>query len=105
MTTVALLRAAKQELLTRGWIQGLSQNAHGVCLQGAVLAVGGRVFSTALLQAYQTLAGCLPEAEGYNPVVYWNDTPGRTPEEVLALLDQAIARAAQDEAIPAPVRV
>jgi hypothetical protein len=103
MTTVELLRAAKDQLLTRGWIQHAERRPDGVCLQGAVLAVGG--FSWEAFVALQVLACALPEAESYNPVTYWNDAEGRTPEEVLALLDQAIARAEQEEAIPAPVRV
>jgi hypothetical protein len=60
-----------------------------------VLVVGG--YSVEAFTAIVTLAGCLPEAEGYNAVAYWNDCDGRTPEDVLALLSRAIAVAEEEE--------
>jgi hypothetical protein len=57
------------------------------CLQGAL----------SLVEADQTVAyDALSFLDGVNNdcnITFWNDQPGRTKEEVLALLDKLIAKA------------
>jgi len=95
MTTADILERAQQALLTRGWTQGTYGFDDGapVCIAGAVMHVCGG-FSLAALRVIAVLG----ETAGVRHVPTWNDTPGRTPEQVLDLFDRAIARAHQEEA-------
>ena len=85
---VAVLREAR-ELLAKGWTQGVAvrQNEDGrkFCLTGAIGVCGG---SYDQKQRARTMLGLLVA-----PLLIeaWNDVPGRTQEEVLALVDTAIA--------------
>jgi hypothetical protein len=94
MTTSETLRAAKRHLLTHGWTQGCYRNetTEEVCTVGAIVCVTkdqrAQIAALELMQAELQLA-----SSSYNPLVGWNDTPGRQPEEVLALFDRSIARA------------
>lgn len=71
-----LREAAAQILEKRGWCQGEYQDSFGrCCLQGA------------LLKARKDRGLFRTPIPFYEPkAVLWNDTPGRTKEEVIALL-------------------
>lgn len=114
MTTSDYLKAARQELLTRGWCQGDTENpvTGEVCVMGAMAKAwlsarpGPFVFrdDSACRPAAKILRDLVPpipskalNMQKLNPVAWWNDEPGRTPEEVLALFDAAIALAEQRE--------
>jgi hypothetical protein len=82
--TVAHLLRAKRCIEEHGWNQGGYESADGrVCALGALLKTGwgvgkARMFLLRVVDA----------------VIYdWNDTPGRTIEEVYDALDRAIALA------------
>ncbi len=83
-----LLEAA-HELRTRGWCQGVSEDRYGrVCLFGALsLAVGGNPKYIPHDQSHQfePLMNKLTSV-GYS--IPWNDTKGRTKEEVIAALEK-----------------
>jgi len=100
MTTFEILQRAKQELLTRGWCQGVMQNERGeVCAMGAVFLTDPD--QDRCYEALNVFGNIV-----HTPVPFWNDAPGRTPEQVLALFDAAIARAQRDEvaaSVPAAV--
>ena len=97
-----------RRLVAEGWVQGtmhtMTSWGDGTvthrCLLGAMLRAADFVSVDVMQerwpgitqQAYPVLAAVLGvDADRFNPVAY-NDTPGRTQAEVLALLDQAISR-------------
>jgi hypothetical protein len=76
--------------LEQGWVQGANVKYHGddkwsYCLTGAIHKVIGK---TQYLLYNRILKKFLPE--GYDNLVEFNDTPGRTLAEVLAVVDRAI---------------
>jgi hypothetical protein len=96
VSALAVLTAARA-LVERGWTQGeyarhkngrpigpAEPNAVCWCATGAIMATGKSL--AADLAVYH-----LGDALG-DSVLRWNDTPGRTQAEVLALFDRAIAR-------------
>lgn len=106
-TTVEVLRGAKAALAERGWFQGWyfpvppggsesDEPPEGcpVCLLGALdVGSGMPPGSTSLtLGAERVLAAVLEERGVHLSIGPWNDEPGRTLDEVYALLDQAIER-------------
>lgn len=102
-TTVEQLRAARA-LVERGWCQGvLARNKNGkkcghrskhavcFCALGALYRGGLEYWSDRFLHDAAEKLGAV------NPVCF-NDAPGRTQAEVLALFDEAIALATQEQA-------
>ena len=90
MTADETLRRAAKIIRERGWIQGTTSMSGGpVCAAGAISVVLGvhrwRVTEAHLLAASR--AGVPPERAGASGLTRWNDAPGRTVEEVLAVLD------------------
>lgn len=109
MTTLEILKAGRTLLTPPGtWIQGLAaQDREGFgilpedadaicwCSLGALRRVrqGATVsYAQALLQLVNGMP-CQPEGDFClaELVFRWNDQPGRTQDEVLALFDKAIA--------------
>lgn len=92
--TKEVLLAAKALLQNVGWCQNAyttydkQYNPTAYCLSGAVCCVDGAYF-TIQDEAISCLRSML---ENKPLIVNWNDQPGRTKEEVLALLDKAIAQ-------------
>lgn len=99
MTIKALLQAARG-LIVQGWTQGAyardyneritpygGPSACKFCMSGAVahLLGGGAVHSAEFINALRALRCAIDW-----PVAAWNDTPGRTQDEVLAAFDRAI---------------
>lgn len=98
--TIDILKRARA-LVERGWCQGTySRDERGVaslsksqdcswCSVGALDTAAGSD-SDKYLAAYDELATAITPG-GDVGVVKWNDAPGRTQAEVLAMFDRAIA--------------
>lgn len=95
--TSQILRLARQEIEIRGWTQGTREDP----VTGAV-CLGGALFQVYFNGASQDEVGaaCDVLKEACLPWIHptcWNDAPGRTKADVLALLDRAIAKAEATE--------
>ncbi len=109
---IDLLDEAKRFLTEKGWTQGaFARNSSGArtsyadkgacsfCLRGAMMAATTKtesdVRSEAEFRLYQALIQVLPKgtvdpyAQGGVDTVSYNDTPGRTREDILNLIDIA----------------
>lgn len=101
MNTSEILIRAKQELITRGWCQGMYRSPQQeVCSIGAIIAAscaassddyGTTFVVSAEIVLHRALGG------GPRSIMSWNDDPARTPEEVLAAFDAAIVMAQEHE--------
>jgi len=98
-THVVQVLVRARELVEKGWIQGMAQNTLGnkVCAQWAIDKANhelgfpsgfGMVAQTILLNTIQSGYGKI-----YPAIPVWNDQPGRTKAEVLAIYDKAISTA------------
>lgn len=89
-----ILRATKELLVTKGWVQGRFIDESGQrCLSGALNDAGDlgrRTFTWATVDMMEAREA-LERAIGTHSVVAWNDADERTFEEVLAALDTAAA--------------
>jgi hypothetical protein len=99
-----VLREARTRLAVEGWAQGaLYKPGVGYCLRGAVnMCFGSEYGSGAKADIHKLVADQL--GTSLLGVVTWNNAPGRTKAEVLALLDDVIAKLAEHEsgdAVPA----
>lgn len=85
------LRAGRERLVTHGWCQHQTRDGERRCALGAVLTV---TMDKRCKKASITLERALREklSRPFVSVASWNDEPGRTVEEVLALYDFAIER-------------
>ncbi len=99
MTTKEVLEKAKDLLLVKGWGQGFSSRRETLCL-GEALA---RPFQEADDELYNKVKDLIALEIGdasqdifmrpaITSIVHWNDSPGRTKQEVIALLDKAIEK-------------
>jgi len=81
------IKAVKNELETKGWIQGPFENEHGVCLAQATY-----VNRTGLHQneVFWAVRGAICEQIDMN-VVAWSEKKGRTKEQVMSMLDTVIS--------------
>lgn len=88
---LALLRRAR-ERVAKGWCQGEAESVDGgVCMLGAIHDIcRGHQTNQWMLRrdAWLLLCEPLPHRDG----VIYNDAPGRTQAEIVALFDRAIAR-------------
>lgn len=112
MTTSESLKAAKAVLLDRGWFQGdfVNDVTGEVCIVGAMNIVEDgtpRCDDDALYaeSVASQILHCLVFLDRCDDIGEWNDMHGRTPEEVLALFDRAIAIAESKERTELPVAV
>jgi hypothetical protein len=81
-----LLRAA--EVIERdGWIQGHAFQHDGVCMVGAIARAGRGQQWPAGTQYQKMLTALFPSTGGN--MVRWNDTPGRTKQQVIDALRKA----------------
>ena len=83
------LRAAKDLLVADGWVRGEPRNPNGRCIVGAMQDATGGPTTGRYFPMRTALFAHLPSRECH--LAAWNDAPGRTFAEVLALLDKAIA--------------
>jgi hypothetical protein len=87
-----LLRRARDLISQPGkWHQGdfYSRCRTKVCAHGAILDCGG-IRSKAFLPATAILERAL--LQGWDDIAVYNDAPGRTQAEIVALFDRAIAK-------------
>jgi len=103
-TQLEILKEARA-LIEKGWCQGYNyewdgfdamarrEDASRFCPHGALLVVTGNSLSKPLLAAERRLS----KFAGYR-YVDWNDVPGRTQKEVLALFDRAISECEAEQA-------
>lgn len=89
-----LIRETKKILVEEGWRQGGGDYSRGPrCILHALAKAAFRIGDASrkevrnAIRVLGRLTGGDPKIEPTN----WNDTPGRTVDEVLALCDQAIA--------------
>jgi hypothetical protein len=81
-------------LVSAGWFRGDRKSSDQHCVLTALQRVGG--FKTARLEAQGVLARCL----GGKSIVFWNDAPERTHEEVVALFDKALLSLSESDVQP-----
>ena len=111
--SVAQVLTEARKLIAQGWTQGcyhdVDDGLNCYCLAGAVGAAEagsvrlakGRVkfIFYSRIKSIQSLSDCLGgKGRGHDAVglvTEWNDAPGRTQEDVLALIDRAIAKEAK----------
>jgi hypothetical protein len=81
-------------LVANGWIQGELYDDHGnYCVMGALYEAEAtdRGFADALVSLCGAAAvDCVNSGVGKHPIADWNDAPGRTQAEVVALFDRAL---------------
>lgn len=83
-----VLLEAKNKILMNGWRQGVGRNDQGrYCVLGAVGEVTG--ISETFHEANKYLGSVIDQRF----IFTWNDTPGRTQQEVLDAFDAAISLA------------
>lgn len=111
MTIKENLQAAKQLLIEKGWTQHASArledgtkcaaddpHACCFCLGGAICRVAGEYMpgtASKYIPAWRFISGFVAGNTSYCGAINFNDEVGRTKEEVIALLDKAIAEAPQ----------
>lgn len=106
MQTVHETLILAREFVSQGWTQGHAvirrSNQMGVCILGALTLAtppGKKWTDTLYFPAAMELTRLLG-GQGNFHLIKWNDAPERTKEEVLALLDEAIAATAPE---PSPL--
>lgn len=84
--SLMILERAKNLINAHGWTQGTyGSEDEGFCLMGAVSRANDDVIPWGAIDH-------LVSALGSEQIIGWNDTFGRTKEEVLDLFDRTIAR-------------
>ena len=88
MSALALLIEARRLIAVEGWVQGdyWNRDKDAYCARGALMAVSHCQYPEEEVDAWRAL-----EALAGGHLTCWNDEPGRTVEDVLALYDRAIA--------------
>jgi hypothetical protein len=96
MTAAEILRNAKELLIRDGWCQKLLVSPDGEhCMLGAINSFYR--CHEHVYRAYQCLRISIGgEHDCPSVLANWNDTPGRTVDEVLAKFDEAIALAEKE---------
>ena len=87
MNVVEILRAARE----MPWCQNTFRREDGACCPLAAMSDGGSAAGRAAVEFLRIAADC-------KYILKWNDSPGRTHDEVLAAYDRAIALAEQKAA-------
>lgn len=87
-----LLLDAARQIEIHGWQQGTyGSPGFGFCARGAIRFAGIGKPTAPILGADYRLC-CYLAKDSFNQIEYWNDTPGRTKEEVIAALRSAAHR-------------
>jgi hypothetical protein len=92
MTTVEILRAAREQIVTKGWWRGDFDIAQpgSSCIANACMDASGEPIG----EDRRLLARLLGDKdEAIETIFAWNDAPERTLDDVLALFDRGIAAA------------
>lgn len=83
-------KAAGDYIRQHGWCQHKPRERDGsVCLRGALDVVCVKIHPQLgpMVEGYAAMVAAIHEITGMYPIEY-NDAPGRTKEEILALLDR-----------------
>jgi len=99
MTPYEIVMKSIQTLQERGWCQGGLDNDRGqVCLMGAVVKTvqNTKAYHDIWDDFWMDFNNWVIAKCGVNPV-FWNDKPGRTKEEVIALLREYAAEIGEPE--------
>lgn len=83
-----LLNDAADLIEEEGWIQGEEHNSGGYCAIGALKRISGSEWPH-ITKAHIVAVGALSSRVA-SPIVDWNDAPGRTKEEVVNTLREAL---------------
>lgn len=95
VTPAEVAGLAAQRLRDKGWLQGTRGACDGpVCLLGALAVACGGHPNGGLNDAAELVWRTLQGVVGTEYLVHWNDTPGRTADEVIAALEVAGMRLA-----------
>jgi len=106
-SVVAVLAEARRLISEVGWTQDamaraagllidpMAPNADCFCSVGAIKRASGDTSDSAI--GHHGAWEALSRTTNSESVMEWNDTPGRTKEEVLAAFDRAIAKASNGE--------
>lgn len=91
MTVAECLEEGARLLETAGWCQGSAYGANGeVCaVEANHRSLPGIMDAPVRYEAYRNLRRALGELGWVYGLIGWNDTPGRTKEEVIALFRRA----------------
>lgn len=95
--SINLLRNAKERLFEKGWLQNsLGKSSGPNCLVGAVhYELGNKYLSQSDMQIYRVFTALqdiiYPDNEKQN-LDDWNDSPERTFDEVIDVIDRTIKR-------------
>ncbi len=95
------IRKAARLLDVAGWIQHAYARPEGYCMIGALSKAAGCSPGTYELTYLQTLQAIAVHTRPL-PIVHWNDLPGRTKKEVIALLHTVAAELEAAEQSPNP---
>lgn len=97
MTTREVLTNARA-LVAQGWTQGDWRDGSCYCAAGALRSVTRGMLGDAWVEAVAALKAAIGRHRfcGDREIIGWNDTPGRTQEEVIAAFDRAIAALKED---------
>lgn len=102
MSTVDVLKQAKALISAKGWGQGYEEtviNKSCHCVATAIAAASvSREKSIELSHQTFAKANGLNNTLGKGGIIDWNDEPQRTPDEIRAAFDKAIALAEQESA-------
>lgn len=103
MTPTELIHEAADVIRERGWVQHRIRDEKGrVCAVGAIDTVAAPLWptGTGVRRAALRLLRLTADSSGrVYSLTSWNDRPGRTKEEVLALFEQAEKNARMVEAV------
>lgn len=93
--TLTILNRVRERVVAGDWRNHLtSPDSWKDKVPGCILQLCVQEGDEFQVELYSAL-----EAQGFeSSIIVWNDAPGRTPEEVIALIDQAIAIAIKGEA-------
>lgn len=93
-----LLNEAFKLLETKGWIQKATSNSKGYCSLGALSTARNKMIKKAMV-SYTSLSPFdtiywkakekLRKVVGGGSIIHWNDTTGRTKEEILEAFRKA----------------
>lgn len=88
MMNVQLVIATASEMIRKyGFVQGKLKSSDGFCIVGAIVA------ATNDEELRWLAVECVRKTCGWTLLSKWNDNPGRTKAEAIALLKRAMSRA------------
>jgi hypothetical protein len=84
-----VLREAKG-LVAKGWCQGHAREGDKFCAIGALCTAAWETGDWSVMKRARAALGSIIPPDYHSSLMQWNDTPGRTQAEVVALFDEAL---------------